>query len=156
MPPSITLRPITPQDSSFLVRVYASTRQEELSLVPWNEVQKTAFLQMQFDAQALDYARNYPDAQFDVILADGEPAGRLYIDRNAAEIHVIDIALLPEYRCQGIGTHLLEAILAEGRQSGRKVSIYVERNNPALRLYERLGFRLVQDHGMYLFMVCHV
>jgi predicted GNAT family acetyltransferase len=43
---------------------------------------------------------------------------------------------------------LLAGILAEGR----RVTIHVERMNPALRLYERLGFVLAEDRGVYLFL----
>jgi ribosomal protein S18 acetylase RimI-like enzyme len=152
--PVVSLRPITPEDNPFLARVYASTRQEELAPVPWSEAQKAAFLQMQFDSQAHEYTQNYPGAQFDVILADDLPAGRLYVHRRPQEIRIMDIALLPEYRRLGIGTRLLQNLLVEGRETHRAVSIHVERNNPALNLYQRLGFRLAEDRGVYLFLVC--
>lgn len=148
----ITLRPITPEDEAFLYRVYASTREEELSVVPWNEAQKAAFLQMQFQAQHTFYAANYTQAQFAVILLDDVPVGRLYVDRQAGEIRVVDIALLPDYRRQGIGTLLLQEILAEGASRGVPVTIHVEMNNPALALYQRLGFQHAADHGLYYLM----
>jgi len=148
----ITLRPITSEDEPFLFRVYASTREEELSVVPWSEAQKAAFLQMQFQAQHAFYAENYTRAQFDVILLDDVPAGRLYVDRREHEIRIVDIALLPDYRRQGIGTLLLQEILTEGTSRGVPVTIHVEMNNPALRLYQRLGFRHVADHGLYYLM----
>lgn len=145
----ITLRPITPEDEAFLCRVYASTREEELAVVPWDEAQKAAFLQMQFQAQHAFYAANYTRAQFDVILLDDVPVGRLYVDRREHEIRIVDIALLPDYRRQGIGTLLLQEILAEGAVRGVPVTIHVEMNNPALALYRRLGFRHAADHGLY-------
>jgi ribosomal protein S18 acetylase RimI-like enzyme len=148
----ITLRPTTPDDQDFLYRVYASTRQEELAQVDWDEAQKAGFLQMQFDAQRRYYEENYPRAQFQVILLDGEPAGRLYVDRRAAEIRIMDIALLSVFRSQGIGSHLLNDILTEGQARGLPVTIHVERFNPALRLYERLGFQPVEDKGVYYLM----
>ena len=148
----ITLRPMTPDDQDFLCRVYASTREQELAQVDWDEAHKTAFVQMQFDAQHRYYAENYPHAQFQIILVDGEPAGRLYVDRRAAEIRIMDITLLPAFRGQGIGSRLLNEILAEGQAHGLPVTIHVERFNPALRLYERLGFRLLEDKGVYYLM----
>ena len=148
----ITLRPITLEDEGFLFRVYASTREEELAQTDWDDAQKEAFLKMQFYAQHKYYVEQFHKASFDVILLDGEPIGRLYLDRRKAELHIIDIALLPAYRNRGIGSTLLKAILAEGEQAGLFVSIYVEQFNPALRLYIRLGFRHNGENGVYYLM----
>jgi ribosomal protein S18 acetylase RimI-like enzyme len=132
--------------------VYASTRAEELAVVPWDDAQKEAFLRSQFEAQDAWYREHYADASFDVILVDGQPAGRLYVLRRDAEIRIVDIALLPEYRGNGIGTTLLRDLLAEADAAGKRVTIHVERFNPALRLYERLGFCIAEDKGVYLFL----
>ena len=107
---------------------------------------------MQFDAQHAHYQEHYPGAAFDVILVDGQPAGRLYVAREDDEIRIVDIALLPEYRNRGIGTRLLRGLQSEAAAAGKPLSIHVERFNPALRLYERLGFRQIEDQGVYLFM----
>ena len=120
--------------------------------MPWDDVQTNAFLRMQFDAQDAWYRESYPGATFDVILVDGEPAGRLYVHRGASEIRIMDIALLPEHRGAGIGTQLLRDLLEEGSQTGKRVSIHVEKHNPALRVYARLGFVPVADRGVYLLM----
>ena len=120
--------------------------------MPWDDTQKAAFLRMQFDAQDAWWRENYAQARFDVILVDGEPAGRLYVHRGPSEIRIVDIALLPEYRGGGVGTRLLEDLLAEGDEDGKSLTIHVERMNPALRLYERLGFSVAEDKGVYLFL----
>lgn len=148
----LTLRPIAPADREFLYHVYASTREDELAVVAWGEGQKAAFLRMQFDAQDRHYAEHYPNAQFQIILLDDQPVGRLYLDRRAHEIRIVDIALLAEYRNRGIGTTLLREILAEGDRAGLPVTIHVESFNPALRLYQRLEFRKVEERGVYYFM----
>ena len=146
------LRPIAPSDEAFLRAVYSSTREQELAIVPWDDAQKTAFLRMQFDAQHAYYQEQYAGASFDVILIDGQPAGRLYVERAAEEFRIIDIALLPEYCNRGIGTTLLRELHSEAAAEGKPLRIHVERFNPALRLYERLGFSQVEDKGVYLFM----
>ena len=120
--------------------------------MPWDDAQKDAFLRMQFDAQDAWWRENYADASFDVVLVGGEPAGRLYVHRGPSEIRIVDIALLPEHRGSGIGSSLLRDLLAEADESGKSVTIHVERMNPALRLYERLGFALAEDKGVYLFL----
>jgi ribosomal protein S18 acetylase RimI-like enzyme len=62
------------------------------------------------------------------------------------------IALLPECRGAGIGGGLIRDVQAEAGRTGKRLTIHVERTNPALRLYRRLGFRLIEDKGIYLFM----
>lgn len=149
----ITLRPVTSDDLDFVKRVYASTRERELSLVPWPAEQKAAFLEMQFAAQDRDYHANYPDAAFDVILLDGAPIGRLYVDRRRDEVSIIDIALLPEHRGLGIGGRLLADLIAESEAAGKPLEIYVEKYNRAQILYRRLGFVEAGDAGVYWRMV---
>ena len=149
---TISLRLALSGDEEFLFSVYASTRMEEMALVDWNAAQKEQFLRMQFLAQDSDYKTNYPGAKFQLILLDGQAVGRLYIYRMTDEVHVLDISLLPQYRGQGIGSYLLNRILEEGAESHRPVTIYVQRVSPALHLYERLGFRAVNEQGPYLFM----
>jgi len=146
------LRPATPEDGQFLRAVYAATRADELALVPWSDEQKRTFTDMQFDAQDADYRRNYPDAQYSIIEMQGEPAGRLYVDRSEKEIRIIDIALLPEHRRTGIGTKLLRELQDEARMAAKVLTIHVEKFNPALRLYHRLGFQQIEDEGVYLLL----
>jgi RimJ/RimL family protein N-acetyltransferase len=145
----VGLRPMDARDLSFLQEVYASTRIEELIPLNWPQEQMTAFLQMQFQAQHAHYQSHFPGADFRIVLREGKPIGRLYVHRTPEEIRIIDIALLPEYRREGIGTYLLKSILAEAAATGRPVRICVERFNPALALYERLGFSKNGDTGVY-------
>lgn len=143
------LRPETAEDEGLSRAIYASTREEELARVPWSDEQKAAFVSMQFEAQRSYYREIYPDAAYDVVLVDGEEAGRLYVARLAGEIRVVDIALLPAYRGRGVGATLLTGILDEGRASGRTVVIHVEHENRARTLYDRLGFLPVEEVGVY-------
>ena len=121
--------------------------------MPWTDDEKAGFLRQQFEAQHTHYQRYYHDTTYDVILADAEPVGRLYVARWEHEIRLVDIALLPEHRRRGIGTRLLHEVLGEAASAGKTVSIHVEMNNPALELYERLGFQKMYDDGaLYNFM----
>ncbi len=151
----IEFRDITDDDLPFLRRLYRTTREDEMAQVPWSESEKQAFLEQQFAFQHDYYTKNFGKASFQLVLLDGEPAGRLYLDRRDDEIRLIDIALLPEHRGQGIGGGLMRDVLAEGRRSGLPVRIHVEQNNPALRLYRRLGFERVGDVGIYYLMEWH-
>lgn len=140
------------EDAPFLESVYASTRAAELAAVPWSAEQKAAFCRMQFEAQCAHYEQHYPAATQSIIEHGGVAAGRLYVNRGAEEIRIVDIALLPEYRGAGLGTQHLLALQEETRAAGKVLSIHVEKFNPALRLYERLGFRPIEDKGIYFLM----
>ena len=146
------LRPVADGDRAFLVELYASVREPELAHVPWDEGLKRAFVEHQFAAQDAHYREHYPGATLDVVEVEGEPAGRLYVHRGPSDIRIMDIALVPAYRGRGFGTTLLRGLIAEAEASRRKLSIHVEMNNPARRLYERLGFRPAGEHGVYVLM----
>ena len=152
MTPPYALRPALAADHDLLLRVYASTREEELAPVPWTAEQKAAFVRSQFEAQHSHYHQHYDDARFDVIMVAGVPAGRLYVHRGPADIRLMDIALLPEHRRTGVGTALLESLISEARAAKKSLSIHVEQFNPALQLYVRLGFAPVKQVGIYLLM----
>jgi ribosomal protein S18 acetylase RimI-like enzyme len=142
-------RAITPADMQFLCALYRSTREAELSRVPWSEAEKQRFIQMQFDAQHAHYQAHYPKAEWLVIERDGAPIGRLYLETWESEIRIIDIALMPQARGQGLGAAILRDLMDEARALGRSVGIHVEKTNPAMTLYRRLGFRPVEDKGVY-------
>lgn len=148
----LNLRAVTADDEPLLRDVYAGTRADELTQVPWSDEQKRAFCDMQFTAQAAHYREHYPTAVYSVIETDGVPVGRLYVDRWTREIRIMDIALLPEFRGRGVGTRLLRELQEEARTAGKALSIHVEKFNPALKLYERLGFEPKEDKGVYLLM----
>ena len=145
----LTFRAATDADLPFLAQVYASTRTEELALVPWSDAQKAAFLDMQFRAQHVDYRKNSANAEWLVILRGGEAIGRIYLERGERQHGIIDITFLPGHRGRGYGTALLQDLIDEAAAARRAVSIYVEKHNPARRLYARLGFRQIDGHGLY-------
>ncbi len=149
---AVTLRPATVDDRELLLRIYASTREEELARVLWEPAAKETFLRLQFDAQDAYYREQMAGCEFLVIQVAGRDAGRLYLDRRATEHRLVDIALLPEARGLGVGTRLLRALMTEAATVGKPLTIHVERLNPALRLYRGLGFAQVEDKGVYLFL----
>jgi ribosomal protein S18 acetylase RimI-like enzyme len=148
----IALRPVRVDDEPFLLALYGSVRAAELEQVPWTDEQKSLFVRQQFDAQSAHWREHYRDTSFDVIEQDGVPIGRLYVARWRDEIRVVDVALMPEHRGSGLGSALFHELFAEGDRTGRPVTIHVEINNPARRLYDRLGFVLKEEKGIYLLM----
>jgi ribosomal protein S18 acetylase RimI-like enzyme len=149
---NVLLRSVNEGDNEFLYRVYASTREEELKPAGWGAEQLESFLRMQFAAQDTHYRAHYPDAEF-LVISEGEiPAGRLYLYRHPKELRIMDIALLPEHRSKGIGSYLLRNLQQQAKKIGQALTIHVEKENPALNLYHRLGFEAAEDRGVYLFM----
>ena len=136
-------------DLPFLAQLYASTRTDELAVTDWSDDHKAAFLDAQFRAQHAHYQQYYPNADRLVTMRGGEGIGRLYLERWPTQHRIIDIAFLPEHRGKGLGEALLRDLMDEAAACGKAVSIHVEKFNPAMRLYRRLGFETVEDKGVY-------
>jgi ribosomal protein S18 acetylase RimI-like enzyme len=149
--PRISLRLVTDDDDIVLRRVYASTREEELALTDWSDDQKRNFVEMQYAAQQQSYSR-YVDAECFVVLHDADPVGRLYLQHRTDVLSIVDLSLLTAWRGVGIGGAILAALLKRAESEGKAVRMYVEKFNPALRLYLRHGFCQLEDKGVYLLL----
>lgn len=142
-----SLRPVTSVDREFLLRVYESSREIELAMVPWDAKMKRAFVEHQFDSQTSYYSDEYPNARHDIILSEtNEPIGRLYINRTDHRIAILDVIILPEYRRNGFGSSVISTLLDEARVSGKAVQVYVENFNPSQQFFITRGFA-VEDVG---------
>ncbi|MDG2124086.1 MAG: GNAT family N-acetyltransferase [Verrucomicrobiales bacterium] len=136
------MRAKTPEDEAFLFNVYASTRAFEMSTTGWPPYQCQEFLQGQFNAQIRSYEADYPKARFDVVLVDGERCGRLYVDRGADEIRILDLSMAPQFCGQGIGTKIVEGLCQEAKESERSLTTYVHKHDVrGIAFYTRFGFR---------------
>lgn len=151
--PVTRLEPVEPADEPFLYRTFASTRTDEMALTGWSEEQKEQFLRMQFEAQRQSYLHDLPDAEYSVIRYGSTAVGRLIVERTPTEIHIVDIALLTQFRKQGIGSILMRRIVAEAEQTGKSVRLFVEKFNPALHWYDRMGFKVLSTGPIYLEMI---
>ncbi|MGD0089792.1 MAG: GNAT family N-acetyltransferase [Planctomycetota bacterium] len=149
----VTFRPVSPEDEEFLFALYASTRKEELAQWGWPQARQQAFLALQFKAQRRQYLAQFPEAAHSLLILDGAPIGRLWVDR-ANSIRLVDITLLPERQHQGLGTSLIQLLQAEAAACSKPLELSVLKSNVrALRLYQRLGFAIAADGGMYLAMI---
>jgi ribosomal protein S18 acetylase RimI-like enzyme len=141
----LVLTPVTAGEQAFLYQLFCASR-PELAGLP------EPLLQMQFQAQSLGYKAQFPDARHQLVVVSGRPIGRLLVHRSPERIHLVDIALLPEARGQGIGTALLQALQAEATLAGLPLRLSVFAANPARRLYERLGFAPTETQPPYITM----
>jgi ribosomal protein S18 acetylase RimI-like enzyme len=146
---AFALRAALPTDVEFEQSLYASTREDLRPLGP--EV-FDGLIGMQFRAQSMSIRLDHPRADRKIVLVDGAPVGRLVVDASADHVELIDIALLPDHRNLGIGTSVLRSVLAQADRIGRVVRLHVEKQSRAVHLYERLGFAISGDAGMYLAM----
>lgn len=148
----VALRPVTPNDDAFLMRLYGTTR-PEIEQFGWSKAEKQAFISMQFQMQTRSYAMQFPEADINIITFEGQNAGRVIINRTAIAISLTDIAVMPEFRGRGIAMTVIERLQEEAAQIGRDVELSVERMNAnAFRLYRKLGFDLVGEDQVYLAM----
>jgi GNAT superfamily N-acetyltransferase len=150
-----SLRKATTNDYSFLESLYRVGREAELAMTPFTAQEKDRFIQQQFAAQTQHYHTNYCSDFFNIIEVDGNNAGRFFVDYWSNEIRIVDISLLPEFQNSGLGTYLMKKILKEGHAQDKPVTIHVEEQNPARRLYERLGFKeKSRFNDVYILMEC--
>lgn len=140
-----------PEDAGFLFDVYADTRREEMEAWGWPAEETNAFLRMQFELQTRSYAMQFPDAVTQVIIYEGNRIGRIIVSMNNP-IHLIDISLLTAYRNQGIGTAVMASLQRKAAAAGLPVKLSVLEHNPAKRLYERLGFKVIGEAFPYISM----
>jgi ribosomal protein S18 acetylase RimI-like enzyme len=148
-PSNVTLRPWTPGDQDFVFQLYASTRIQEFASLGWPPAQLETFLRMQFHSQQHWYETTYAAAGHQIICRDGHSIGRIMVLREPAKLLLVDIALLPEHRSQGIGARLMSELIAESEQAGVPITLQVLKTNPAMHLYERSGFVRTGEDGMY-------
>jgi len=150
---SYTLRPALPVDEPFLRALYGESRADELAPLVWDDATRDAFLDSQFDLQRAHYEQHYPRARHEIVLVEGEPAGRIWIEVQAAQVRLIDLSLRTAMRGQGVGGALLRDLRLEARGLGLPVTLHVVHGNErAKRFYERLGFSADQDIGSHLRM----
>lgn len=145
-------RKVDHTDQAFLFQLYASTRIQELEAWGWDELMQQQFLYMQWNAQQRSYATQIPDAEHLLITFHAIPAGRIMVARSDTSLNLVDISLLPDFRNKGIGTSLLQELQTEAAFSTRPLFLHVLPDNPAMRLYERLGFQQVEHTELHIRM----
>ncbi|SDD45734.1 GNAT family N-acetyltransferase [Aquimonas voraii] len=150
------VRPQVAEDLPWLRELYASTRALELEGVAWPEAAKRAFLDQQFELQRTHFESFYAAARFLAVLSpEGEAIGRYIVLEKAPEHLIVDIALFPQWRGRGLGSALIRQSLDLADRQGAEIGLHVlKHNSGALRLYLRLGFKIVGDEGAHWRMRC--
>lgn len=154
----LELRAAQAADEIFLRALYRSFRTAEVAAAPWPNAVISAFVDNQFALQHRHFTREFPDADFLIVMLGGEPIGRLYLHRRDDALHVVDIGLDPLWRGRGVGRALLQWSAELARREGlARVTLAVASDNPrAFALYRRLGFRTGERLATHLIMALEI
>jgi len=148
----LMLRPATPNDERFLYRLVYDHMAETLMASLWDPQVQEPLLKMQVEGQRAAYASQYPSADYAIIMYDDEAIGRIIMERGPNTHYLVDITILKKYRQKGIGTWLMRALCTEAEMMRKPLRLHVFVTNRAKRLYERLGFRTIEDGEVTLLM----
>lgn len=134
-------RMATAEDEPLLYRIFAEVKGHEFAPLGWPPEQLESLLRMQYQARKTGYAQTNPAAVDTILcLEDGTAVGRHLVERQPDRYRTVDIAILAEYRNRGIGAWAIRQIQQAAELEGLAYRLRVEKANPALKLYERLGF----------------
>jgi GNAT superfamily N-acetyltransferase len=146
------LKLATPEDQAFLAELYNDVRSVDFSPLGLPEPMLAQLLAMQFQAQQSGYAAQFPQAIDQILWHGATRIGRMLVNESENEIWLVDIAILSAYRGQGLGGHFLQELCVRATAAQLPLHLSVRFNNPAQRLYERLGFVRTGGDGMHISM----
>jgi ribosomal protein S18 acetylase RimI-like enzyme len=150
-PVRFALRPEVEADAPFRMALFRVSRGPGWDQIPLPADRLAKIMEQQFNAQIQGYRAAYPLARLEIITVEDRPIGRLATDRGADALHLIDIAVVPEWRGQGIGAAVLRALMDEAADAATPLTLQVARDNlAAQRLYHRLGFALTTADATHL------
>lgn len=145
----ISLRPAHGDDDAFLFELFAQTRRPQFAALGWPSQQLDHLLQQQYDFRRRGYGESSPNAIDRVIELHEVPIGRLLTARSDDIVVIVDIAISDRCRGNGIGGAVVALVQREAAAVGSDVILQVDVDNPAQRLYARLGFEFTADHGLH-------
>jgi GNAT superfamily N-acetyltransferase len=149
---SVTFRPATNTDEEFMLELYQSSRGDDLRGLDWEESRISEFLRFQHEAQQQFYQNDNQEAVDEIVMVEGQPVGRLIVERREHEMRCIDLAIMPAHRSAGLGTFLIRKLQDEARELKRPLRLQVIRFSQAVNLFERLGFVRTSETGTHFQM----
>jgi ribosomal protein S18 acetylase RimI-like enzyme len=137
----LSTRPEAASDKDFLFSLFESVKGPDITRMPVNDVMKSHLLHMQYRGMAQSYRARYASEAFSIVIINGKPAGRLIMDVTDDRIHIVYIALLPQWRGRGIGSAVMRAVLARAcvLRLPCEATVAVD-NVQSLQLWAALGF----------------
>lgn len=136
---------------SFIKELFFTHKMRELQIESWSQDILLPLLEMQFNSQRSSYKRQYPNAEEYIVYMDELPVGWLILD-NSQSYHIVNIMVHEAYRGNNIGSEIVRDVLCKADREGKQVTLFVEKNNPAQKLYSRLGFKIQTSDELFLKM----
>ena len=134
------LRPALWEDNPFLGALYADVHGPEFAPLELSADHLAHLLALKFKAQRMEFATRFPDADHSIITVGSTAIGHLLLNETSTEIQLVDVALLSPLRGAGVGTSILEQLQAYATERDLPLRLSVHPQNPATRLFHRLGF----------------
>lgn len=140
---NLSLSPAEPKDVHFFVAL------NELS---YRELIETQFGAWDARFQAEECLKKWPTTDFQKVFLDEQLVGGIWV-QDARDFHKLqEIQILPEFRNKGIGSWLLNREIERARAANKPLRLSVLLKNPAIRLYRRLGFRIIATDDVRHYM----
>jgi ribosomal protein S18 acetylase RimI-like enzyme len=138
-----TLRPATAADYDFLYQLHIASMKVYIAATwGWDEAWQLNYFNTHFDP-----------AKRQIILVDETAAGAVSIEQREDEVYLALIELLPSHQGREIGTAVIQDIINAANAKGMRVSLHVlKANEPARRLYKRLGFTITAEEEVRYLM----
>jgi ribosomal protein S18 acetylase RimI-like enzyme len=135
------LRPARPEDFEYCASLYFAGMEETIQT-----------LNLDRAAQVANFRKRWAVPQVRIITLDGADIGWLQTATEDDALFLAQLFVAPAFQRQGIGTEVLEHLIGEAASACHAVTLGVVKTNPALRLYERLGFRITHDDHRKFYM----
>jgi len=134
------LRPVTAADQQFLFALHRAAMGPYVTAIfGWDEAVQLGFHDRWFQRQQ----QGGQAAWTWIIVADGDDVGVVQVHDEADHLYLSRIEVLPGWQGHGVGSGVIRALQALAHTRRRPVRLHVFDLNPARRLYERLGFRVI-------------
>ena len=141
-------RPVNGADEPFLRSLYAASRAEQMRETGWSPSRCRAYLDEQFDFQQRHFLARHPDAQFLLLVIEGQPIGRLSWHATPGRATLIELCLAPTWRRRGVGSRVLAWLAEAADRNGQVIGLHIDRDNPACRLARRFGFEAIETEEL--------
>ena len=151
----LTLEPFSDiRDGIMSYALFAEQKQQEFLQLHLPSPTLEQLIRSQYDIREQSYSASYADYQKLTVMLENQPIGILRIGRAqlTACLRLVDIVIDKTHRCQGIGHQVLEQFFELARAKALHVDLHVQKDNPALRLYQRLGFCICGETELHLYL----
>src|SRR5579863_1070506 len=137
----ITLRPAYAHDFDYCASLYFSGMKAIIQE-----------LNLDMAAQATGFRQQWELTQVRIIKLDGVDVGWLQSNTIGDTVFLAQLFVDGPFQRQGIGTQVMNYLIGEATRVRQAVTLAVVKINPALRLYERLGFRITHEDDRKFYM----